>query len=158
MLGDLEELLRGEERDVICDCGRLDVASPMLPLFSDGDVAIVVVRSELADLRLLDASLSRRGLRAARMEERLQIVLLGSGPYGADEVEAELGLPVLGTLPIDPTGVRGLYADDAVRGLRARSRLLRAGTTLAGRLAGQLNPPVAVDGFNPVADAEELLR
>jgi hypothetical protein len=158
MLGDLEELLRDHRGDVICDCGRLDVASPVLSLFSAGEVSIIVVRSDLADLRLLDASLGRRGLRSGRVVDRLRLVLVGSGPYGADEVAEELGLPVLGNLPIDAAGVAALVADEALGGLRARSRLLRAGTALAESVVELLAPSVAVEGFDPVADAEELLR
>ena len=66
MLGDLEELFRDHDGDVIADCGRLDVTSPVLSFFGAGEAAIVVARAELADLRLLDASLARRGLRAGR--------------------------------------------------------------------------------------------
>jgi hypothetical protein len=130
----------------------------MLSLFSAGEVAIVVVRSDFADLRLLDASLGRRGLRSGRVVDRLRLVLVGSGPYGAVEVADELGVPVLGNLPIDEAGVGALVADEKLGGWRARSRFLRAGTTLADRVVELLEPAVAVEGFDPVADAEELLR
>ncbi len=144
MLGDLPALFRSEysspdvlATDLLCDCGRLDVASPVLALFSSADLALLVVRRELSDLHVLWASLGGRGLAPERFGGRLGVLLVGDGPYGAAEVEEAIGAPVLGVVPHDPSGVRALTAESP-RPLALRSALPRATRTLAASLVEQL--------------------
>ena len=137
MIGDLPTLLRGAKSDVVCDCGRLDRASPVLSLFGAVDLALLVVRAELADLDVLSAAMEHGSLDRARLGDRLGLMLISSGPYGAAEVEEAVGIPVVGTLPYDPSGVRAIVAE-APRPFALRSALPRAARTLAASLAERL--------------------
>ena len=137
MIGDLPTLLRGAKSDVVCDCGRLDRASPVLSLFGAVDLALLVVRAELADLDVLSAAMEHGSLDRPRLGDRLGLMLISSGPYGAAEVEEAVGIPVVGTLPYDPSGVRAIVAE-APRPFALRSALPRAARTLAASLAERL--------------------
>ena len=138
MIGDLAKLLRSAKSDVVCDCGRLDRASPVLSLFGAADLALLVVRAELADLDMLVASMEHSALDRARLGDRLGLLLISSGPYGAAEVEEAVGIPVVGTLPHDPGGTRALVAE-APRPFALRSALPRAARTLAASLVERLD-------------------
>ena len=137
MIGDLPTLVRGAKSDVVCDCGRLDRSSPVLSLFGAVDLALLVVRAELADLDVLAASMEHGALDRARLGDRLGLLLISSGPYGTTEVEEAVGIPVIGTLPHDPNGVRAIVAE-APRPFALRSALPRAARTLAASLAERL--------------------
>ena len=137
MIGDLPTLVRGAKSDVVCDCGRLDRGSPVLSLFGAADIALLVVRAELADLDVLAAAMEHGSLDRARLGDRLGLLLISSGPYGAAEVVEAVGIPVVGTLPYDTTGARALVTD-APRPFALRSALPRAARTLAASLAERL--------------------
>jgi hypothetical protein len=155
MVGELPALVRGEEHDVVCDCGRLDPASPVLSLFGSADLALLVVRGELADLDVLVASMERRSLDRSHLGDRLGLLLLASGPYGAAEVEEAVGVPVVGTLPFDPGGVQAIVSESP-RPFALRSALPRAARTLAAaiveRLAINERPADGLASLNSISD------
>ena len=142
MLGDLDQVLGAFAGDLLVDCGRLDVASPVLTSFGAAELSLLIVRPELADLQALSSMIESRGL--SRIGERLGLVVTGSGPYPPDEIADALAIPVIGNLPTDALGVRALVTDGAPRGLRARCPLLRSARSLADRLIGESS--AAVEG------------
>lgn len=147
MLGDFDAVLGAFAGDVVVDCGRLDVASPVLSSFGAADLSLLVVRPELADLQALSSMVEARGL--SRIGERLGLVVVGSGPYRTDEIADALGISVVGSLPTDALGVRALIADGAPRGLRARCPLLRSARSLAERVVAQ-SPEVVARSSAPI--------
>ena len=61
------------------------------------------------------------------------MVLVGAGPYSADDVTKQLGCRVYGTIADDPKGARALAEGGSSRAL-ARSALVRSVRTLAATL------------------------
>jgi len=121
--------------DIIVDCGRTAPASPTLEFLAKADVAMVLVRPSIDQLRPAAhrvAALAMAGVTAS-------MLLVGDSPYGPDEVAATLNVDVDGVLAWDPrtadvlAGGRG-----TVRDLR-RSPLVRSAATLAAQLAS--GPP-----------------
>ena len=83
--------------DVVADLGRLDPGSPALGLARAASLLVLVVRPRLAELQ----HLAHRAA-ALRPECRaLGLVVVGTGPYPAEEIAAALGVEVLATLPAD---------------------------------------------------------
>lgn len=87
--------------DVIIDLGRLGMAASPAPVLEGSDLVLLVTRSTLPALvparhgadQLADAGSGRAGL-----------LLIGPGhPYSASDVAKQLKLPVITTLPDDPT-------------------------------------------------------
>jgi len=136
MLGDTMPSLVGIGRDTLLDCGRLDPASPVMGLFTEADLALMVCRPLLPDLHALAAWLQIHG----EALPRLAVVLTGAGPYRAAEVADALGAEVLPGLPHDPRGVAQLGAEASARRRASRSPLLRAAHALAGQVLNRLPP------------------
>jgi len=136
MLGGSLPSLAGIGRDTLIDCGRLDPASPVMGLFTEADLALIVCRPLLPDLHALAAWLEihREAL------PHLAVVLTGAGPYRAAEVAEALGAEVLPGLPHDPRGVAQLGAGPGSPMRRSRSPLLRAAHALAGQVLNRLPP------------------
>ena len=139
--------------DVIVDCGRTAPASPTVELLAEADAVLVLTRPFADQLRPAAhrlASLESSGAEAS-------LLLVGTSPYGPDEVAATLKADVGGVISWDPrtaavlTGARG-----AVRDLR-RSPLVRSAATLADRLANSFPGPGPSDGTEtapPVGEVE----
>jgi hypothetical protein len=134
--------------DLLVDLGRrvgptdpVERSTP-LPLMDPCDRIIWISRPQLADLAHLAAEVDRR----RRADPHPLVILNGSGPYPAAEVESTLGVAVLGTLPADPPGAAALWAGGGRTW--AHSALGRATRDLATALAGL----VAVERAN---EAEE---
>ncbi|MGH3947509.1 MAG: chromosome partitioning protein [Pseudonocardiaceae bacterium] len=118
------DVLRGTDRVVIADCGRLDHPSPTWPLLQVADAVVVLTRGraeELAHLREHIGELVRQ------VTGRLVVMLAAGGMYGAGEVEAMLHRHVTVSLdlPTDRVHVQGLLPYDE-----------RAATVLDGARTG----------------------
>jgi hypothetical protein len=135
------------EGDVLADCGRLDPASPAQAMFDGADVQVLVVRPQLPDLHHVAAWLEGT---ASQRSEELRVVLVGAGPYPAEEIRAALGVEVAGQLPHDPGGVARLAEPSNARTL-GRSALLRAARSLATTLVARMTPPPELPAESPDA-------
>ncbi len=134
--GDLE----AAGTDLIVDAGRHDPTRPPGPRLVDADLAVLVVRPTLpavtAAKRLVTAW-SAGDSPTADVQLRL-LVVDSPSPYGAGEVAAAVGLPLVGVLPHQPEHAR-VHAEGAVPGRGfARSAYVRALHHLARDLEGAL--------------------
>lgn len=121
----------------VVDAGRL--RSPV-PLVAASDLLAVLVNpvaDQLVALTHLVPTL-RQAVRG-----RVAVVLVGTGPYGAAEVERSVGLPVVGELPNDPDAAEVLRVGGS-RSRLARSQLARAVGALSVELGSSLLEPSTV--------------
>lgn len=117
---------------VVVDLGRVDPASPVVPLLRALDALMVLARPHEAEL----AHVATLAEDIPSWTPHPCLVLVGTG-YQRSEVETELGIPVLGTLPEDPSGSAVLAG--ALQGPEPhKSRLGRAAAHLARRLLDHL--------------------
>jgi len=114
---------------VIVDVGRVGASSPALPFAGAADVLVLVCRP-LAEEVIPTAE---RALALGRENPHVGIVLVGDRPYGPADVEAQLGVTVLGVVTHDPKGALALAGGRAVRSL-GRSPLMRTSRALATAL------------------------
>ncbi|MEE1782714.1 hypothetical protein PUR71_07230 [Streptomyces sp. SP17BM10] len=125
--------------DVIVDLGRSGAFGLASPLVRKADVQLVVVRGTLRGVQ--SAQVRVRALREdleahSPGSDGLGAVLVEAGPYGADEVSRELGVPVVMTLPHSPKAAAVLSdGEEGGRGFK-RSDLMRAARTGAERVSG----------------------
>ena len=144
-LGHLGEI----EADVILDCGRLSpfaeaAASEELPRtntdrFLAAEVAIIATRAHLPDLHALGGFLDQPRLATARRDGRIHLVLIGSGPYGENEITEVLGVPVVARLPFEAdTAIALATTSTYARELR-RTPLVRELRSLAMSLTPMSN-------------------
>lgn len=120
--------------DVVADLGRLDPGSPALGLARVASLLLVVVRPRLDELQHLAHRVA-----ALRHECRaLGVVLVGDGPYPAEEIAGALGVEVLAWLPADPRGASLLGGAGASAGALRRTPLLRAAHGLAEAVGSRL--------------------
>jgi hypothetical protein len=161
-------LLRGgllgevaEERDllVLADCGRLSPASPALPVVERASMVLLVTRPVAAELG--HAAAMAAELR--RTQPAVGLILVGRGPYRAEEISATLGWDVFGELPEDRRASAALAGGGARESALRRTPLVRAARGLSAvicsRLAGVPSPSPA-DARSappvPVFDASEV--
>ena len=123
---------------VVADCGRVESGSAALPVVRAADALLLVARPQAEELAHAAALLPA----AAGWCARAWLVLAGDG-YPAREVARELGVPVLGSLPVDPKGAGVLAGEPGVRHNPARSALGRAATALAVAIRAQHTRPTA---------------
>jgi hypothetical protein len=132
--------------DIVADLGRLDPGSPALGLASVASLLLLMVRPRLDELQ----HLAHRVTALRRECRALGVVLVGTGPYPAEEIAATLGVDVVGTLPTDLRAASLLGGAGASAGALRRSPLVRAVRSLVeaviGRLAG---PAPAATGLDP---------
>jgi MinD-like ATPase involved in chromosome partitioning or flagellar assembly len=126
----LAAALQEAEADALIDCGRLWPGSTALPLARAAQLVVVVARATDEEVPRLPYAVAELGLPAGAV-----LLLIGEPEVGkpfraAAKVEDATGLEVVGVLPHDPRGARGL-------GSRRRSRLVvaarRAATLILGR-------------------------
>ncbi len=122
-------------RDVIADIGRLlpgqRGAEPWLERSTT--VAVVVRRDAASILHLRDrAIVLQSGCRGC-----VGIVVVGSGPFSARDIEAFTGLPVLGELPDDPKAAEIVGGRAGCGSRLSRSRLVMSAYRLANVLSGE---------------------
>lgn len=123
--------------DVLVDAGRLSDRHAPWPVLAAADLVAVVVRPDLAGIRLASRwipSLHTRLGDDGRPGGQLRLVVIGDRPYPPAEVADALNIPLLAALPDDATGAAALSAGG--RGL-GRSRLWRALTSVANTLADE---------------------
>ncbi len=90
-------------QDVIVDAGRLGLVGSPEPLLANADLTLLVTRTTLPDLSAL-RSWADSIQRGAFDWQQSGVVVIGEGqPYRNSEVTGVLGLPVVATLPDDPT-------------------------------------------------------
>jgi hypothetical protein len=131
-------VLRGldglQDMDVVADLGRLDPASPALPLAQAASLLVLVAGPRLDELQHLAYR-----IRALRDQCRAAgLVLVGAGPYAPREIGAALGLEVLGDLPADPRGAALLGGEAASSAALHRTRLVRAARQVTATILGRL--------------------
>lgn len=122
-------LLASSDADhVIVDVGRVGASSPALPFV--GAAVVVLVCRPVAE-EVIPAA--ERALALGRENPHVGIVLVGDRPYGPADIEAQLGVTVLGVVAHDPKGALALAGGRAVRSL-GRSPLMRTSRALATAL------------------------
>lgn len=112
---------------VVVDAGRLGPSSPALRVVEAASAVLVVARPR-ADELVAGAE------RVASLGERAGLVLVGAGPYSANDVAVQLGCPVIGSIADDPRAARSLAEGGSASAL-TRSALVRSVRTLAAALA-----------------------
>lgn len=103
----------------IIDCGRMLASSAARPAMRGADLVLMVLEPTVTAVEHLRArmpSLERPIL------GRVAALLVGDRPYRPAEVEHALGIPVIGSVAVDPRGVAALYRGSAAR----RSLLVRS--------------------------------
>ncbi|WP_410645338.1 MinD/ParA family protein [Amycolatopsis sp. lyj-346] len=118
---------------MFADCGRMDLGSPAESLIRQADVLLLVSGTYCDELAHLAARLHEFG-RAARPS----LVLAGRG-HPTNEVERELGVPVIARIPHDPAGARSLTGHD-VAGRGRKGGLAHVAVAVARVLAGEAVP------------------
>ena len=126
LLGRLGEL----DADVLVDCGRLDLGSPLGRLWEQSDRAVLAVRPRLADLQALATWLEG----PAPQWGRLGLVTIGDGPFADTEIAEALGVEVLARLPWDPTAAEAMLSVPASSRQLRLAPLARAARTFADQL------------------------
>lgn len=128
---------------VIVDGGRVDPASPAMPLLRAAELLVVLTRSGADDL----AHLARRIPEIGGWSRRPVLLLSGPG-HSISAVARELGVTPLGRVPDDPRGAAVLGGRRSVmrwhRSGPGRSQLGQAAHDIATLLA-QEAPPAAGD-------------
>lgn len=126
----LEAHLDGIDTPVVADLGRLGRGSPVLAV---ADLTLVLVQPTAEHLVALNHRLS--WLRDASRGP-VGVVLVGSGPYRAEDLEP-WGVDVVGTLPDDPRTATALCQGGRAMAVR-RSLLARSAMTLAANLSARI--------------------
>jgi hypothetical protein len=142
---------------VIADCGRLDHDSPALRVIAAADHALLLTRPRADELSHIASRLTE--LQA--LCQRLSLLLVGPG-YSAAEVSAELGVPVLGYVPMDAVTAARLGGPVAAAGVvpgwpRRRRGLPRAAAQIAQALAGTSHTAELVEAAPSDACTNSLL-
>lgn len=124
--------------DVLVDVGRLGATNEPAALLEGADLAVLVVRSDLASLAAARPAVRRlRELRGPGAG--LEVLLVGErDPYPAAEIAGALGVEVIAVLADDPAAARVLSAGNPAGPRFARSALIRSAGAAATRLAARL--------------------
>jgi hypothetical protein len=141
----LPRLLRAaEHRLVVLDVGRLDWASPALPLAAAADVFLLLTR---ASTEGLDAVRVRRNrlLALPGLHASVRLVLRGRPPYPVRDIATATGLPVAALIPDDHRGAAVLSGRARPGPGWTRTELLRAARALATSLAPHAPPPAPAE-------------
>jgi MinD-like ATPase involved in chromosome partitioning or flagellar assembly len=121
-------------RDVLVDTGRLGPLS-CWPVLRSADQILLTVRPTVRSVR---AAMQAAGALRDQLGDLQKVgaLVVGAGPYSTKQVAGQLGLPDWGELP-DDRAAAAVLSDGSQAGVRglSQTRLLRAGTALASRLA-----------------------
>jgi hypothetical protein len=137
-LGDLDG-------DVLADLGRANPAAPSPAVARRADLVLVVARPRLPDLQALSAWLEGPGADVGP----LGLVLVGPGPYRADEVAEALAVEAIAEIPWDPPAAEALATTSVRTRHLARSPLVRAARTAAEQVAIRLAEGRVGDATRP---------
>jgi hypothetical protein len=151
MLGSVLGRLGQMEGLAIVDCGRLDPKGPNVRLFHEAGVAVLVCRPQLADLNALAAFLQAHPTASAPP----LVVLIGSGPYPADEIAKTLGVEIATSLPWDPEAALLLMTLPASARRLTRTPLVRALRSLADDLAERVRSARSHPADDSIADFDD---
>lgn len=119
---------------LLVDVGRLDSSSPALPLVRGADSLIVMARPRADELSHVATLLGP----VSTWTRTPGLVLVGDG-CSRTEVERELKVPVMATLPDDTRGAAVLCGQESGRGPN-RSALGKAASRLARNLVAHVHP------------------
>jgi hypothetical protein len=108
LLADAEPARWAKQRPTVLDLGRLEPASPALPLLELADVVLVVVGGD--PLSLLRVSL------AEIPSDRAQLVTVGHLGFSREDLSALVGMPLIARMPFDP------YSAQVIAGSRRPGR------------------------------------
>lgn len=135
----LEDVSAGR-RDVLIDTGRLSESSCWSVIRACDRILLVSRRS----VRSIHATRNAATTLQSRLGDlnRVQLLVVGNGPYAADAIAAQLGIRVAAEFPEarDAAAVLSDGATASLRGLR-RSRLLRSARALASALLAPAAEP-----------------
>lgn len=123
-------LASDDSSHVIVDVGRIGASSPTLPFLGSADLVVLACRPVAEEV----IPAAERALSLGREDCHVGIVLVGDRPYGAADVEAQLGATVLGVVAHDPKGALALAGGRTPRAL-SRSPLMRSSRALATTLS-----------------------
>lgn len=129
-------LRRSEPGTIVTDVGRLGAGTPMIEV---SDLVVVLVKPVAEHLVTLGHRLP--ALRRAAVSARMGVVLVGGGPYRANDVASSLDVDVLGELPDDPRAASALVDGGRSQAGFARTRLVRSAAGLSADLARILDGP-----------------
>jgi hypothetical protein len=107
----------------IVDCGRLSAGSPVLAAAAGADLVLLLVEPTVAAVEHLR---TRLPFVHEAVSGKAAVLLVGDRPYPGHEVEAALGVPVVGAIAVDPRGVAAVHAGGGAR----RSLLVRSVRTV----------------------------
>jgi len=152
LLAALRQLEAADGVDVLVDAGRLGLLGSPDPLIAEADVTVVVAGSGLPELAAVRAWLPW----LARGAAELKLVLVEPGrPYAAGDVERDLGVPVLATLPWNPPTARWWsHGEPEPRRRWTRSPLAKA----VGGLGAALRESTGTVSVAEVAGQEGTIR
>lgn len=133
--GLLQAVAADPDSVVLIDAGRVEPGSPAVALLRGADAVLVLTRPRVEDLSHVAGALGV----VETWTRRPGLVLVGPG-YPRGEVEDELGVPVLATVPDDPQGADVLCGRAGRRDVH-RSALGHAAARLAARILTYLRDP-----------------
>lgn len=126
----LRELEASEGVDILVDAGRLGLVGSPERLVADADQTLVVTGSGLPELAAVRGWLPTLAANAATTH----LVLVDPGnPYTAAEIERELGVGVMGSLPWEPEAARWWSHGEPHR-KHDRTRLAKAVVELGAKI------------------------
>ncbi len=141
--------LASHSADVIADCGRLDAGDGQpAGVLTEATAVVMVLRPSL---RQVAAARPRIELATQLLggTERIGLLIVGNRRHAdtdrdhpAKEIASALGVPVIGSLPVDAKTAAVLSDGQGRRGGLARRPLMRAAKT-AGLAIGQAGPHAA---------------
>lgn len=139
----LEHAAATAGQDVLVDAGRLVTDRGCWPVLRAADRVLLAVRPSVRSVHATQDAAQRLRQEVGDLEKAAALVV-GAGPYSASEVAAALQLPLAGVLPYDRTAAEVL-SDGALSSPKAlrRAALMRAASSLAGKLAGCSRTPAA---------------
>jgi len=146
LLGALRQMESTDGVDVIVDAGRLGLVGSPEPLIAESDVTLLVAGSGLPELAAVRSWQPWLG----RGSSAVRIALVDPGhPYEPGEVERDLGVPVLGTIPWVTEAARVWSHGEKVRSGRRSAALVRAVSRLGESLlaCAEISPAAAVRGL-----------
>ncbi|WP_299960141.1 hypothetical protein [uncultured Modestobacter sp.] len=131
----LEESPASLGRDALVDAGRLVSDRGCWPVLRAADRVLLTVRPSVRSVHAAQDAAQRLRQELGDLAA-VSALVVGAGPYSAGEVAKALDLPLAGVLPED-RGTAAVLSDGARLSTKAmqRSALMRAATSLAGRLA-----------------------
>jgi MinD-like ATPase involved in chromosome partitioning or flagellar assembly len=128
-------------RDVLVDAGRLVTDRGCWQVLRAADRVLLAVRPSVRSVHAAHDAMQRLRSELGDLD-RVAALVVGDGRYPAAEVAGALQLPLAGALPDDRTAAEVL-SDGALSSPKTlrRSALLRAASSLAGKLAHPAGAP-----------------